>query len=112
MSKHTDGYEVMADGRIFSIASNWRGYGKREMQHGVRGSANDDLTDAHDANARLIAAAPQMLGALKALLREYSVNTLEEAAREYPYGKEDVADVIAVFDGAHAAIRAAEAGDD
>jgi len=27
-------YEVTADGRVFSIDSNWRGYGRREMcQH-------------------------------------------------------------------------------
>ena len=28
---HTPGYEVTPDGRVFSVASNWRGYGKREM---------------------------------------------------------------------------------
>lgn len=31
-SKHTPGYEVTSDGRVFSVASNWRGYGVREMQ--------------------------------------------------------------------------------
>lgn len=30
MTKHTPGYEVMRDGRIFS-SSNWRGYGRREL---------------------------------------------------------------------------------
>jgi hypothetical protein len=25
------GYEVTRDGRVFSIATNWRGYGRREM---------------------------------------------------------------------------------
>ncbi len=31
---HTPGYEVTKDGRVFSIAHNWRGYGKRELaQH-------------------------------------------------------------------------------
>lgn len=30
--KHTAGYEITADGRVFSIASNWRGYGRREMK--------------------------------------------------------------------------------
>lgn len=30
-AKHTPGYEVTADGRIFSVASNWRGYGRREL---------------------------------------------------------------------------------
>lgn len=29
--KHTPGYEVTADGHVFSVASNWRGYGKREL---------------------------------------------------------------------------------
>lgn len=31
MSGHTPGYRVTADGRVFSFASNWRGYGEREM---------------------------------------------------------------------------------
>lgn len=26
------GYSVTPDGRVFSVASNWRGYGRREMQ--------------------------------------------------------------------------------
>lgn len=30
MSKHTPGYEVMRDGRIFST-NNWRGYGRRQL---------------------------------------------------------------------------------
>ena len=29
--KHPPGYEVMPDGRVFSVTSNWRGYGRREM---------------------------------------------------------------------------------
>lgn len=29
--KHTPGYEVTQDGRVFSFLSNWRGYGRREM---------------------------------------------------------------------------------
>lgn len=29
---HTPGYEITREGRIFSISSNWRGYGKREMR--------------------------------------------------------------------------------
>lgn len=36
--QHTPGYEVTRDGRVFSVASNWRGYGKREM----RQPTNDD----------------------------------------------------------------------
>lgn len=28
---HTPGYRVTEDGRVFSIAHNWRGYGEREM---------------------------------------------------------------------------------
>lgn len=32
MSEHTKGYEVTDDGRVYSITSNWRGHGKREMR--------------------------------------------------------------------------------
>lgn len=35
---HTLGYEVTRDGRVFSCASNWRGYGRRELQQ----TPNDD----------------------------------------------------------------------
>ena len=38
MSKHTPGYEVTQDGRVFSVASNWRGYGRRELRQDL----NDD----------------------------------------------------------------------
>ena len=31
MSKHTPGYDVTDDGRVFSTESNWRGYGRREL---------------------------------------------------------------------------------
>ena len=31
MSKHTSGYEITRDGRIFSVAHNWRGYGRRQL---------------------------------------------------------------------------------
>ena len=37
-STHTPAYEVTRDGRVFSLTSNWRGYGKREM----RQTPNDD----------------------------------------------------------------------
>jgi hypothetical protein len=30
--KHTPGYEVTRDGRVFSVETNWRGYGRREMK--------------------------------------------------------------------------------
>jgi len=36
--KHTPGYEVTKDGKVFSTSHNWRGYGKREM----RQTPNDD----------------------------------------------------------------------
>lgn len=37
--KHTlDGYEVTRDGRVYSVSSNWRGMGRREMHQ----SPNDD----------------------------------------------------------------------
>ncbi|WP_081071398.1 HNH endonuclease [Burkholderia vietnamiensis] len=29
--KHTPAYEVTHDGRVFSVDTNWRGYGRREM---------------------------------------------------------------------------------
>lgn len=32
MSKHAPAYEVLPDGRVFSLASNWRGLGKRLMK--------------------------------------------------------------------------------
>lgn len=31
LSGHTPGYEVSEDGKVFSVASNWRGYGRREL---------------------------------------------------------------------------------
>lgn len=37
-AKHTPGYRVTPDGRVFSLATNWRGYGEREMQQ----TPNDD----------------------------------------------------------------------
>jgi HNH endonuclease len=30
-SKHTSGYEVTSDGRVFSVLTNWRGYDRREL---------------------------------------------------------------------------------
>jgi hypothetical protein len=32
---HTPGYIVTAEGRVFSVASNWRGYGEREMRQSL-----------------------------------------------------------------------------
>jgi hypothetical protein len=37
-TKHTPGYEVTRDGHVFSVASNWRGYGRRELNQ----TPNDD----------------------------------------------------------------------
>lgn len=37
-AKHTPGYEVTRDGRVFSVSSNWRGKGRREMAQ----TPNDD----------------------------------------------------------------------
>lgn len=34
-SKHTHSYEITEDGRVFSLSSNWRGYGKREMSQSL-----------------------------------------------------------------------------
>ena len=31
-AQHTPGYRVTLDGRVFSVESNWRGYGEREMR--------------------------------------------------------------------------------
>lgn len=74
------------------------------MPHYFIGIANPAMGDPAEANALLIAEAPRLLEALDALLKERSVNTLEEAAREYPHGKEDVIDVLKVFDDAREAI--------
>ena len=38
MSGHTPGYEVTKDGRVLSLAHNWRGYGPRELRQDL----NDD----------------------------------------------------------------------
>lgn len=38
MTGRTPGYEVTADGRVFSTAHNWRGYGRRELRQDL----NDD----------------------------------------------------------------------
>ena len=35
MSKHTPGYEVTSDGKVFSISHNWRGYGRRELSQSL-----------------------------------------------------------------------------
>lgn len=37
-AKHTPGYEVERDGRVFSVSTNWRGLGRREL----RPDLNDD----------------------------------------------------------------------
>lgn len=31
MAEHTPGYEVTSDGRVYSLTSNWRGLGRREL---------------------------------------------------------------------------------
>lgn len=38
MSKHTPGYRVTCDGRVFSFGHNWRGYGEREMRQTLNAS--------------------------------------------------------------------------
>ena len=38
MSKHTPGYRVTRDGRVFSFGHNWRGYGEREMHQTLNAS--------------------------------------------------------------------------
>lgn len=30
-AQHTPGYRITADGRVFSVEHNWRGYGEREL---------------------------------------------------------------------------------
>lgn len=37
MAKFSDDYEILPDGRVFSISHNWRGYGKREMRQTLNG---------------------------------------------------------------------------
>ena len=60
---------------------------------------------AEAAEARVV----ELVGAVNALLKERSVNTLEEAAREYPHDKEDVAEVLAVFDNLRTVLAATPA---
>lgn len=43
---HTPGYEVTQDGRVFSTGTNWRGYGRREMQQ--------DLNDGGYPSVRIL----------------------------------------------------------
>ena len=31
MNKFTKGYEITRDGKVFSVATNWRGYGRRQL---------------------------------------------------------------------------------
>jgi hypothetical protein len=38
MSAHTFQYEVTHDGRVFSVDSNWRGYGVRELSQSLNAS--------------------------------------------------------------------------
>lgn len=70
-----------------------------------------NLAEKHD-NAALIVKAvnshDELVGALTGLLKCRSVDILEESAREYPYGKEDVADIVAAFDRARAALALAK----
>lgn len=32
IARHTEGYRVTVDGRVYSVVHNWRGYGIRELQ--------------------------------------------------------------------------------
>ena len=36
--KHTPGYEITRDGRVFSTEHNWRGYGRREITQDLNAS--------------------------------------------------------------------------
>lgn len=38
MSGHTPGYEVTPDGLVYSVAHNWRGYGRRELRQDLNGN--------------------------------------------------------------------------
>lgn len=38
MSKHLECYDITHDGRVFSVDTNWRGYGRREMQQTLNAS--------------------------------------------------------------------------
>lgn len=45
-TKHTPGYEVTQEGKVFSVSSNWRGKGRREL--------SQDLNDSGYPSVRLV----------------------------------------------------------
>lgn len=102
-SKHTPGPWSANDQLTFVII-----HGPKGEHIADTGAWRDDEKIEMQANALLIAESPNLLAALEGLLAENSVATLEEAAREYPHGKEDVASVLEVFDNARTAIAKAK----
>ena len=56
-TKHTHwaGYEVTRDGRVFSTASNWRGYGRREMRKTLNASGYPSVRLTLDGKRKRIA---------------------------------------------------------
>jgi hypothetical protein len=62
------------------------------------------LDHDRDRAVKAEARAERAEAALESLLKVRSIQTLEEAAREYPHGKEDVADVLIAFDAARAVL--------
>lgn len=55
-AKHTiDGYEVTHDGRVFSLSSNWRGYGRREMRQDMNADGYPSVRIIVDGKRKRIA---------------------------------------------------------
>lgn len=53
--KHTYGYEVTRDGRVYSLESNWRGYGRREMRQTPNASGYPSVRITVDGKRKRIA---------------------------------------------------------
>lgn len=52
---HTPGYRVTADGRVFSVQSNWRGYGEREMRQTLNASGYPSVRVLRDGKRKRLA---------------------------------------------------------
>lgn len=48
-------YEVTSDGRIFSIGTNWRGYGRREMRQQLNASGYPSVRIIQDGKRKRLA---------------------------------------------------------
>lgn len=115
MSKHTPGpWECVwseDDGHVIRMSSalgGANGYESHhciEYQHGLYPDDGDQFKEAK-ANARLIAAAPDLLAALKALLSFHQVRWVQDEGPDGEGWKST--ELTAAFDAADAAIAKAE----